>query len=331
MGGNLFKLGRISKAEYLKIEAKVSKYLDKKIGTNNYVIPRYYSDKEDFGDLDILINSSEIEDWQQLKLDIVADLNIQQHKSVGNVFSTVYDNFQVDYFTKSDTYFNSSYSFLCFNDVGNFIGRMVRRFNLKYGEKGLLYVYRRTNQDNYSKDIPITLDFEKIFTFLGLDYKVWEIGFASREVLFDWIIESPYFSTAPYLEENKAIQKRKQRTTVIAFIDYLKSNKIEKKPEFLERDDYLNTIHNYFPEANLLSEIEKEQKRKAYIEVIRNKYNGRIIMALFPELNGKELGSFMTQFQTKFENHETLIYESSSEEVVNLLITFKKEYDNRRS
>lgn len=331
MGGNLFKLGRISKIDYLKIEERVTKYLDEKIGRGNYAIPKYYENKADFGDLDILINSSKIEDWNQLKEDIVTDLNINKYKSVGNVFSTVYANFQVDFFIKSNIYFKSTYNFLCFNDVGNIIGRIFKRFNLKYGEKGLLYVYRRDTQESYSKDLIVSMDFEKIYTFLKLDYKIWASGFLDKEALFKWVIASPYFSTKPYLENNKAIQKRKQRPTMIAFIAYLKANNIKKEPKYLEKEAYLKTIANYFPEANLIEVIKEEQEREVYVASIRAKYNGRIIMSLFPDLNGKALGSFMTDFQSQFEDHEAYLFNVSAETIINLLTTFKKDYDTRRT
>ena len=56
MGGNLFKLGRIPQAEYKVIEHELRSYLDQKFG-NYYRIPRYYADKADFGDLDIVLST----------------------------------------------------------------------------------------------------------------------------------------------------------------------------------------------------------------------------------------------------------------------------------
>ena len=53
MGGNLFKLGRKPRAEYLEIEAEVRSFLDDLIGEEGYRIPRYYGDKPEFGDLDV--------------------------------------------------------------------------------------------------------------------------------------------------------------------------------------------------------------------------------------------------------------------------------------
>jgi hypothetical protein len=331
MGGNLFKLGRMPKAEYLVIKKEISAYLSKKIGADHFRIPRYYEDKADFGDLDVLVNVSAVADWESLKKQIIADLQIEKHKSVGAVFSTVYKNLQVDYFTKSEAHFLATFHFLSFNDVGNIIGRIFRRFNLKYGEKGLYYVFRRTREESYAKDILITRDFRKIFAFLSLDYAVWEQGFANKKEIFEWVIASKYFSTKPYLEANKAINKRKKRPTIQAFIDYLKTNNIIREPEFLEKDAYIDMIASYFPKAELLKHIEKEKERENYVNTIREKYNGRIIMELFPEMKGKILGKFMTQFQAQFDNHERHLYESSANDIIEQLKTFYNTFKNNEN
>ncbi|MCH2195333.1 hypothetical protein [Kordia sp.] len=331
MGGNLFKLGRMPKAEYLVIEKEISVYLSEKIGAAHFRIPRYYEDKADFGDLDVLVNVSAVADWESLKKQIISDLQIEKHKSVGNVFSTVYKNLQVDYFTKNETHFLATFHFLSFNDVGNIIGRIFRRFNLKYGEKGLYYVFRRASDENYAKDILTTRDFKKIFAFLSLDYAVWEQGFASKKEIFEWVIASKYFSTKPYLEENKAINKRKKRPTMEAFIDYLKIHKIVREPEFLEKDAYIELIAAYFPEAELLQNIQTEKERENYVNAIREKYNGRIIMELFPEIKGRKLGKFINQFQTQFDNYEHHLYQSSASKIIEQLKTFYKTFKNNEN
>ncbi|TAD88424.1 MAG: hypothetical protein EAY75_05450, partial [Bacteroidetes bacterium] len=100
MGGKLFGLGRIQRTEYLAIEKKVIEYLDNKMPLA-YRIPRYYKAKADFGDMDVILSAERVgKDWHTIRQEIATDLGLEDHqyKSVSNLFSTSYQNFQVDFF-----------------------------------------------------------------------------------------------------------------------------------------------------------------------------------------------------------------------------------------
>ena len=170
MGGNLFKLGRLPKADYLRLESKVMTYLDEKL-PNAYRIPRYYANKADFGDMDIILCAEELPTaWTIFRLEIAKELGITQYQMSGQLFSTVLEGFQVDFFLRPRANFETTYHYLSFNDIGNLIGKIFKRFNLKYGEVGLEYVFRRA-EGSYKKDILISKDFQQIYAFLGLDYE----------------------------------------------------------------------------------------------------------------------------------------------------------------
>lgn len=330
MGGNLFKLGRLPRAEYKKIEHELIVYLDKKFG-QHYRIPRYYDDKADFGDVDIVVSSQAITgNWEQLKQEIIKDLGLSQYKSTGAVFSTVYHNFQVDYFVRNHQYFTTTYNFLSFNDIGNLIGRIFKRFNLKYGEQGLQYVFRRTD-NHYHRDIEVSKDIEKIFGFLQLDYVQWQKGFTSKNEMFDWVVACPYFSVKPYEKMSKKMEQRlKERPTIQAFIAYLEKNNVSKVYKFPEdRGTYLPMIDQHFPEATLPKYIAHEKEREKYALAIKTKYNGRVIMELFPTLQGKALGSFMVAFQAQWDDYEKAFYEMKAEEIMQALQKFYQNYVQR--
>lgn len=327
MGGNLFKLGRLPKQQYLEIEQSLMPYLQQKFG-EHFRIPRYYGDKADFGDLDIVLSSVAIKStWQDLKQEIIEDLNISQYQSIRGVLSTVYQNFQVDFFIKEEKYFLSTYHFLCYNDIGNLVGKICRRFNLKYGEKGLAYVFRRAD-GHYVKDISISLDFQKIYAFLKLDYQQWERGFEDRTAMFEWVMASPYFSVEPYQRLSKTLKKRaKERPTIRHFLNYLEEQQIEKAYTYLEdKTAYLPMIADFFPEANLLEQVKQEQEREKYVLAIRAKYNGKIVMTLLPHLKGKALGEFMQAFQAQFEDVEKAMYEMEAEEIQKMVLDFGRSY-----
>lgn len=327
MGGKLFDLGRIPKKQYLEIEELLRIYLDNKLG-KLYRIPRFYADKSDFGDVDILISSAALENgnWEKLKKEFINDLEITSYQTIGNIFSTVYQNFQVDFFIESQKYFECAYAFLCFNDIGNLIGRIFKKFNLKYGNKGLVYVFRRAD-NHYVREIEVSKNFEKIFSFLELNYQKWVDGFESKEEMFEWVIASPYFSVSPYLKMSTRMEKRKnERPTIQAFLTYIEENQVEKTYEYQERDSYIPLIHDFFPEANIIEEIAKEKEREKYVISIREKYNGKIIMNLFPALQGKELGTFMKKFQEQFDDYEKVLFGLSAQEIEKQLQQFNSTY-----
>lgn len=328
MGGKLFNLGRIPKKQYLEIEKKLCFYLDNHFA-DYYKIPRFYTNKADFGDVDILISSELMEKmtWSDFKKKVVNDLSIKQHESSKGLFSVVYENFQVDFILQSKDSFESTYSFLCFNDIGNIIGRIFKKFNLKYGENGLLYVFRRQN-NHYAKDLIVSTDFEKIYTFLGLDYQKWLSGFENKEEMFDWIISSPYFSVQPYIEMSTRMEKRqKERPTIAYFLDYLEEKKITKSYSFQERDSYLPIINNFFPEANLISCIKEEQEREQFVLLLKEKYNGKLIIQLFPRLKGKTLGKFMKDFQEQFDDYEKILSKITKQEIETELRLFFTKFE----
>jgi hypothetical protein len=332
MGGKLFNRGRIDRAQYLAIELDLRTYLDRKIGADNYRIPRYYVSKPDFGDLDVIIRLVDGTNWQQLRQEIVDDLEIREFKSAGSIYSTLYQNFQVDYFTAPPKYFESTYNYLSFNDLGNLIGKICRKFNLKYGECGLSYIYRRHN-GNFLKDIDLTTDFQSICQLLGLDYDKWVVGFADLTEIFTWTIDCPYFSVAPYLDRSTSLERRlKERSTIQSFIDYLDRHQIVKSYKYLEnRDEYLAWIADNFPDANLLDRVASAVAAAEKSEFIKTKFNGERLMNLLPHLSGKKLGQFIVMFKQKFPDFDEFIINSEQTEIDRAILTFDRQITQMNS
>ncbi len=299
MGGKLFDLPRMPRAEYLEREAEVRRYLDGVI-PGAYRIPRFYADKPDFGDMDVLVASRP--DWDRLRERFVADLGITGVKSVGHVYSTAYRGLQTDFFAVPAAYLDTQYDFMSFNDVGNFIGRMCRRFELKWGERGLAYVYRRAS-GNYVADLELSRDFAPVCAFLGLDHARWQAGFASLEAVFDWVVASRYFSVAPYLDVRGDLARRIQvRPNVERFVAYLRERGIERRFQFEERAAYLPLVVAAFPDADLPGQIERERAAEARAVAVAGKFNGKRVMQLVPGLVGEPLGEFIRSFRASFDD-----------------------------
>ena len=148
--------------------------------------------------------------------------------------------------------------------------------------------------------------------------------------MFDWVVASPYFSIAPYEKLSKKMEQRlKERPTIQAFMEYLEENRVSKTYEFAEdRDEYISIIDAYFPAANLPALIAKEKEREKFVLAIKTKYNGRIIMEMFPGLEGKALGNFMVAFQNQWEDYEKTFYGLEAEEIKRLLRDFYVGYNH---
>lgn len=323
MGGNLFKLGRLPRAQYLEVESEVRTYLDRVI-PDAYRIPRYYADKPDFGDLDVIVCHERMtRPWGETRMQIVSDLGIERYKSTGAVFSTVFREFQVDFFSKGEDEFISTYNFLCFNDVGNLLGKMFRRFNLKYGERGLLYVYRGADE-HYKRDILLTRDYRRIFAFLELPVAPWDEGFADLESMFRWVISSPYFSVEPYVERAATTERRRrQRKTFRAFVEFLERESVTAAyPYHQDRTRYIEMIAEAFPEVDLPAEIAAEDERGRRRAIMREKFNGRIVTGLIPELAGAELGRFIKAIKNHAPDFEDRILASEPDAIAAMIRDF---------
>ncbi len=283
------------RAEYVIREGLVRTALDG-LGITHR-IPRYYGDKVDFGDMDVIVP---ITDWEAQRESIVSALGIVETKTVGRVFSTVYRGLQTDFFAVPPELLESTYDFMSFNDLGNLVGRMCRRFELKWGEQGLSYVFRRQSAENYVVDIPVTQDFARVCAFLGLDHAVWASGFATLVELYEWVITSPYFSVVPYLDQ----ESRRDRPTIARFCEFLRERNISARPEFADRKSYLGQVDAAFPEARLLDRLAAKRAAEARSVKVTAKWNGDLVMRLRPERD-QALGALIKAFKRSIAPTDT--------------------------
>jgi len=308
------------RADYLEREIELRRFLDVQL-EGRYCIPRFYGDKPDFGDMDVLVESQP--DWGERRLELMRALSVSEFKTAGHVFSVVYRGLQTDFFFVPQRYLESTYTFMSFNDLGNLLGRMVRRFDLKYGEQGLSYVYRR-EESHYKADLELTQDFGRVCEFLGLEYARWEAGFDTLESLFEWTIASPYFSVAPYLDDlSGSLERRmKDRPTIQKFVSWLEHKGISQRPHFEERENYLPLIKATFPEARLEEQIALEQQKEAQAKDFAAKFSGNLVMRLLPHLQGKALGEFIVALKTSVPHFQEFVLETEQDALERYILEF---------
>lgn len=80
--------------------------------------------------------------------------------------------------------------------------------------------------------------------------------------------------------------------------------------------------------SKIKKEINEYNKLQEENKIISSKFNGKIIMNLYPELNGKDLGKIINDFKQQFVDFRKYILETPKETILN---KFKKFYENGKS
>lgn len=318
MGGNFWKLDRMRRAAYLDIEDELRCYLDG-VAPDQYKIPKYCGDKATFGDLDILLSSDVLAKNPQFYNTLHRDYGITQFDNLHTGHTMVYRGLQVDFFIVSPNNLKSSYDFMSYGELGNIIGRMVKRFDCKWGGDGLTYIFRWG--DHFKREICLTKDFEKVCECFCLNYDVWSKGFETQRDSFIWATNSMWFRSEPYFREEGPVANRiKTRTGMVDFVAFVRSNFGPNSGA--KTDDPIGHLEKYFPESNLREKISKFDLQVKVIEAVSAKFNGRHVMGLAPGLAGKELGDFIGRFKASKENFEEWVIVTDQSSIDSAILEF---------
>jgi len=308
MGGNALKntfTKRYNQKEFESLAQELIPIISDTFKTKANLV-KSFTEKESFGDMDVLLlnlqknpeNSRIIRNMREV---IQKTFNPNEIVHNGSCWSFDYKNLQIDLILVPYADWITSNVFYAYNDLGNLMGKMYHKFNLKYGFDGLKYVYRKN--DRKLDTFTISKDPRKIFDFLCLDYDRFLKGFDTIQDVFDYVIGSNFFDSTAFKFENlNAINKRrnKRRVNYNAFIEYCEeTNKtFDYNPN---KDTYLPIIDAFFPEANLRSKMIKAEREFERKKRLKEHFNGKMIMQEFPELRGQKLGSCIENFKNKIE------------------------------
>jgi hypothetical protein len=283
-----------------------------------------YRTKPDHGDLDLLVKVT-----PEMNIDFRKEIGLfflpQAINSNGGVHSFDYQGFQIDFIPVPETKWETAKTYYSYDPLGNIMGKTFHKFGLSYGWEGLFYKFRNFHGSN-SKDILLTNDARKIFTFGGYDYDRYLKGFDTLEEIFMFCIDSKYFDSEMFQMENlKSIDKKRNRKrgSYHLFLNYLKDNGINTKFQFnVDKDSYLLMIDEFFSEADLLGKLYELKMKDSENKIISQKFNGDMVMQWLPNLQGKELGAAMSKFKATFteENFNAYILNSSFEEIKNFFM-----------
>ena len=127
---------------------------------------------------------------------------------------------QIDFIITPDSEIEAAYNYFSYNDLGNLMGRIAHKFDTKYGQDGLRFVYR--TEGKVLGEIKLSTDPVEICKFLGLkDFR--EAKLESLLDIFEYVRSSKYFNPFMYdMDELNKINRdrNKKRKTYMSFLDY---------------------------------------------------------------------------------------------------------------
>ncbi|ANE44361.1 hypothetical protein [Deinococcus puniceus] len=301
MGGHLFHFPRLPRAEYLQREGQVRAVLHEFLPATpagpQWFIPHVHADKPDFGDLDVLVSRDAL--TAPFLAEFRARLGITQTRRVKGIESHDFGGFQVDLMATPPAELRTRFEFMSWGDLGNILGRMMRPLGLKWGESGLLYVYRRPDEAHYLRTYTVSLSIDAVMQAAGLDAAHWHAGFETEAAMFGWAAGASRFSARPYLSPEGDFGRRiLERPGLQRFADYLEGAgwvaPLEREP-----NQPPEVLFELFPQSGLAAFLGAEAIAAGRDRVRRGKFSGRLVMALRPELSGKLLGLFMQAFTAR--------------------------------
>lgn len=283
-----------------------------------------YSQKESFGDLDLLIDGQlfdflsyeEVMEMLGKEFNHPEKLPYKEKDPKDMVLSLglpsnekdVY--FQLDLIASQKEYFKFHSSYLNWNDLGNLVG-VVASSNgfLKYGHNGLLYQFR--DGDNLFKQVVLTTDWNLALEFFGYDKEKYHNGFNSLNDIYEYAASSRFFSPDLYAFENRNHTQRtrdRKRPTYNGFLkwidDGIENNLFVNKTP-LNKDEWRKRVEEFFPE---LIDLEKQ----AWNEYYNNKdfkryFNGGNLLKYKPELKEKEISDYLKSLKTVVDDIQKFV------------------------
>ena len=304
MGGHVLKktfTRRYAADEYDALSIKMMVHVTNLFGTKIHVV-RAYGAKESHGDMDILVlNDGSLGD---INAKISEYFKPGQIVRNGNVYSFDHEELQIDLILTTPENWDSSLVFFDYDPSGNLMGKTAHKFGLKYGFAGLMCPYRSSSGREVA-DIFVSKDSRRIFEFMGYDYDEYSKGFDTEPQIFEYVMGSMYFDPQNFMMENLNHVDRKRnrkRPSYQRFISYVNSE-VESGRGWdfrfrIDKESYLPAIDSAFPEVEIFDRIAECRNVEARRAVISEKFNGRMIMAAYPELLGESLGGFIMGFRS---------------------------------
>lgn len=331
MGGRAFNnLGieskRIDSLEYFNLQSNILN-LTKDIFGNIHTVQSFYN-KRDHGDIDFLITKPINSNWKDDIKELLRASHI--YKNNKNV-SYLVNGFQIDFSLIDFQDWNTAIFYYDFDPMGNLLGRIARFMGCSFGHKGLFYKVFIDNQ--YYNNICLSKEPLCICKFFGLSYQSYFNGHQDLYDIFDFIIESKYFSCSCFSLENldhSTRTRNKKRKYYVDFLKYIEKYFSHKNSRILEemkdnREKQIEFLEDKFPNIELARKIKKLECKHKKDQKLKLKWRS-VDIPKMTGMNGKELGVVINDFKSSFLDWNYFLETSDKQQIKESFILWWSEY-----
>lgn len=281
MGGKLFNAKRMTKDEYNYVTGVVTTWL---YGHCEFVLPDNLSDKKDFGDLDVIINSA---DFEKFCNNVKDDSYVKIIERKGHSFYLEVDEIdkfrvQVDFIVSNNLQYAKWY--YSYGDFNNLLGKIANQYDCKLKDDGLYYRYNATNDIFLTDETDLI---EHVFD-IDLEFNMTKIG------LFKAIYNSKYYQYKAFDFDNMNHRNRKRnskRPMFLEFQQWLKENDTKEVPENIKTDFLYELSIKFDFGFELYHLAETESIKNNVSEIIRKRFSSNIIKDVYNLDSWNEAGN----------------------------------------
>ena len=250
----------------------VSSYISQKIVDCNFKISKVFDDKDSFGDIDIIIDSEDLEKCI-VSLEPIERVKNGNTTSLGIAFESAI--IQVDLVCVHSSKIDTVHAYMSFGFFGMSVGIPLARQNLIYGSQGLETKEERVN---------LSTDPAKILAFLGIDLS----GVKTPSDL----IVALGASKIDLSILAKSAHKYERLKNMQGLFERAAEGQMINAPQ--RSDDMKAQAIDYFGKRAQVDEAIRKTNQKKEIAA---KFNGKIVMEATGLTEGEELGKYMTKLR----------------------------------
>jgi hypothetical protein len=298
MGGNAlgFQAKRLTSEQFARMSSTIIEQLR---GTyyGCVELPHPRPDKESHGDVDILV----AEPVQQQSFDPQRVFGSSKVVHNGGVISFEYEGHQIDLIqVGSAQKMPLAIVFYSYSDFGMILGMIARTVSLKFGYQGLSLIV-------HDRQIMLSADVDRIFTFAGLSLERWQRGFQNDKDVFDFIVSSRLFRPSMFKRtddrwnhgERKSLDKRPM---FVAFVEYVQTFAEHNEQDRLDVQKVTNEAIEFFGQRSQVDAVVRQIERGREIKA---RFNGNLVMEI-TGFKAKELGQFMAECRVHLSDDQLL-------------------------